>query len=203
MLKNKKTNVDDKDFSDFENVCMLGRNSLIRDNRLIAYANSKISGSLMLDIYCQQSLIISEEAVVVGDIYADTVHVHGKVAGNIHATQKVHIHEKAQICGMVQCKVIKIDEGAFCKIDGSVGSTEKLTEPYRTANDPFYTENIDLIRKTFDELISTDSDIQTKAEAQKQKATRFRLKTEEKASETTDSTSKENDAKKSGNSLIF
>lgn len=201
MLKNKPK-TDEKDFSDFENVCMLGRNSLIKDNRLIAYANSKISGCLMLDIYCQQNLVISEDAVVIGDIYADSVHVHGKVSGNIFATQKVHIHENAQICGTVQCKIIKIDEGAFCKIDGSVGSTEKLSEPYRTSNDSFYTESISLIHNLFQEQLNKESDSAIPSESQKKKATRFRLKTEEKAGTQTES-KETNDKGKGGNSLLF
>lgn len=201
MLKNKPK-IDEKDFSDFENVCMLGRNSLIKDNRLIAYANSKISGSLMLDIYCQQNLVISEDAVVVGNIFADSVHVYGKVAGNIFASQKVHIHENAQICGTVQCKVIKIDEGAFCKIDGSVGSTEKLSEPYRTSNDDFYNENIALINNLFQEQLTKESDQSLPSESQKKKATRFRLKTEEKAGTNSESP-QPTEKSKTGNSLLF
>lgn len=202
MLKNKPK-ADEKDFSDFENICMLGRNSLIKENRLIAFANSKISGSLMLDIYCQENLIITEDAVVIGDIYADSVHIHGKVTGNIHATEKVHIHEKAQICGTVQCKVIKIDEGAFCKIDGSVGSSDKLSEPYRTSNDLFYAESIELINRLFEEQLNSDKESAATQDSQKKKATRFRLKAEDKASTAKPDSSSSQSNGKSGNSLIF
>lgn len=201
MLKNK-SKPEEKDFSDFENVCMLGRNSLIKDNRLIAFANSKISGSLMLDIFCQQNLIIAEDGVVIGDIFANSVHVYGKVAGNIMATEKVHIHEKAQICGTVQCKIIKIDEGAFCKIDGSVGSSEKLSQPYRTSEDNFYSESINLINQLFEEQLNSESAAVVPQEAQKKKATRFRLKSEEKANLKPDTASGVSN-NKTGNSLIF
>ncbi|MCC5932765.1 MAG: polymer-forming cytoskeletal protein [Candidatus Cyclonatronum sp.] len=202
MLKNKPK-PEEKEFSDFENVCMLGRNSLIKDNRLIAFANSKISGALMLDIYCQQNLVISEGAVVIGNIFADSVHVYGKVAGNIQASEKVHIHENAQICGTVQCKIIKIDEGAFCKIDGSVGSTDKLSEPYRTANDSFYTDNISYINSLFEEQLNRESESSAPSESQKKKAARFRLKTEEKATTPPDTTETSEKGKRGNNSLLF
>ncbi|HIO96985.1 MAG TPA: polymer-forming cytoskeletal family protein [Leucothrix sp.] len=57
-------------------------------------------------------LIISEDALVTGDIYVNHLIVNGQVDGNIYATGKVELFDKARINGDVHYNVLELPAGA-------------------------------------------------------------------------------------------
>ena len=57
-------------------------------------------------------LVISEAAVVVGEIQADHVIVNGTVRGPIHARQLLELQPKARIEGDVHYRVLEMHQGA-------------------------------------------------------------------------------------------
>jgi cytoskeletal protein CcmA (bactofilin family) len=61
-------------------------------------------------------LVISETAVVVGEIHADHVIVNGKVEGPIHARAMLELQPKACITGDVTYKLLEMHQGAI--VDG-------------------------------------------------------------------------------------
>jgi cytoskeletal protein CcmA (bactofilin family) len=58
-------------------------------------------------------LVISETAVVVGEIHADHVIVNGKVDGPIHARAMLELQPKACITGDVTYKLLEMHQGAI------------------------------------------------------------------------------------------
>ena len=57
-------------------------------------------------------LIISEDALVTGDIYVNHLIVNGQVDGNIYATGKVELFDKARINGDVRYHILELPAGA-------------------------------------------------------------------------------------------
>jgi len=57
-------------------------------------------------------LIISEDALVTGDIYVNHLIVNGQVDGNIYATGKVELFDKACINGDIHYNVLELPAGA-------------------------------------------------------------------------------------------
>ena len=57
-------------------------------------------------------LIISEDALVTGDIYVNHLIVNGQVDGNIYATGKVELFDKARINGDVHYNILELPAGA-------------------------------------------------------------------------------------------
>jgi cytoskeletal protein CcmA (bactofilin family) len=78
-------------------------------------------------------LVISETAVVVGEIHADHVIVNGKVDGPIHARAMLELQPKACITGDVTYKLLEMHQGAIvagrlCPLVGAaVEADEKPT----------------------------------------------------------------------------
>lgn len=57
-------------------------------------------------------LVISEAAVVQGEIHADHVIINGTVRGNIHATELLELQPKARIEGDVYYRALEMHQGA-------------------------------------------------------------------------------------------
>ncbi len=59
-----------------------------------------------------QGVIIGETGVVKGNLTAQSVIVGGKVAGNIHASEILEIHSKAEVKGDIKTAHLSIADGA-------------------------------------------------------------------------------------------
>ena len=75
-------------------------------------------------------LVISETAVVVGEIHADHVIVNGKVEGPIHARAMLELQPKACITGDVTYKLLEMHQGAIvagrlCPLVGAAVETDE------------------------------------------------------------------------------
>lgn len=75
-------------------------------------------------------LVISETAVVVGEIHADHVIVNGKVDGPIHARLMLELQPKAHITGDVTYKLLEMHQGAIvagklCPLVGAAVEAEE------------------------------------------------------------------------------
>jgi cytoskeletal protein CcmA (bactofilin family) len=57
-------------------------------------------------------LVVSEAAVVVGEIHADHVIINGKVNGPVYAHELLELQPKAQIEGDVHYKALEMHQGA-------------------------------------------------------------------------------------------
>jgi cytoskeletal protein CcmA (bactofilin family) len=76
----------------------------------------RIDGSVHGDIYANTEhpslLVVSESAVVEGEIHADHVIINGKVNGPVYATELLELQPKAQIEGDIHYKALEMHQGA-------------------------------------------------------------------------------------------
>lgn len=109
------------------------------------------NGTIDGNIRCQQ-LTVRKDAIVKGEITADSVYIYGKVEGLIRASH-AHLYGTCHIEGIVMHESITIEDGAF--IDGKCKRTNKIEEkaaPDDNDEDespvelPKIMENIHLIR---------------------------------------------------------
>lgn len=95
--------------------------SLIAQGSLIE-GNLKFSEGLRVDGECfgnitanpdvPSMLVISEQAVVVGEISADHVIINGNVCGSVQARELLELQPKARIEGDVQYRALEMHQGA-------------------------------------------------------------------------------------------
>ncbi len=74
--------------------------------------DGRINGNLMATKDTPSLLVISETAVIVGQIYADHVIVNGAVQGPIEAAQLLELQPKAKIEGDVSYQALEMHQGA-------------------------------------------------------------------------------------------
>jgi len=88
--------------------------------RLVANESLRIDGRVIGNIEARQgksvSIALGRTGVVQGDIYAFRVLVAGKVEGNIYATERVELHEGAEVRGDITYGQLGIEHGA--KLNG-------------------------------------------------------------------------------------
>jgi cytoskeletal protein CcmA (bactofilin family) len=89
-----------------------------------------IHGNLIGQADRPSILVISETAVVVGEIHADHVIVNGKVDGPIHARLMLELQPKACINGDVTYKLLEMHQGAIvagklCPLVGAAVETDE------------------------------------------------------------------------------
>ena len=83
----------------------------------IAFADGlRVDGHIMGNLTASKEtpslLVISETAIIVGEIRADHVIINGRVNGPVHATQMLELQPKAQIVGDVFYKALEMHQGA-------------------------------------------------------------------------------------------
>lgn len=73
-----------------------------------------------------QGVIVGETGVVKGNINAPSVIIGGKVIGNIHASEILEIHSKAEVNGDIKTAHLSIAEGAVFEGNCSMLREEKI-----------------------------------------------------------------------------
>jgi cytoskeletal protein CcmA (bactofilin family) len=97
--------------------------------------DGQITGDIRANDDHSSILVISETAVITGQIFADHVIVNGRVNGPIHANLMLELQPKAQIVGDVFYKALEMHQGAvitgllqpgMMEVDADVKTTLKL-----------------------------------------------------------------------------
>lgn len=73
----------------------------------------RISGIVTGSIFSNDTLIISEAAVINADINANIILISGTVTGNIKATSRVEIRKPARFEGTVTSPSLIVEEGVI------------------------------------------------------------------------------------------
>ena len=94
--------------------------------------NLEFNGLFEGEIISGGTLLIGPNAILKGDIQANKVILHGKMHGNISATESVEVCNQAQFFGDVRAGKFIVAEGAsFCglseSLDGKATSPDFLT----------------------------------------------------------------------------
>ena len=94
--------------------------------------NLEFNGHFEGEIISGGTLLIGADAILKGDIQANKVILHGKMHGNISATESVEVCNRAQFFGDVRTGKFIVAEGAsFCglseSLDGKATSPDFIT----------------------------------------------------------------------------
>lgn len=123
----------------------------------------RIDGVLCGRVVCKNdepsTVIISEMAVIEAEIIADTVIISGKVSGNIHAIERVEIHNPGRLEGTVYTCDMMIEDGALfqgeCVMIRHLNQEEKKAIKYDSLQQ-VYEKN--LIPENRQSIIAPDSE---------------------------------------------
>lgn len=74
---------------------------------------ARIAGEVVGSIFTNDTLIISEGAVVNADINANVVLISGTVTGNVRATGRVEIRKPARFEGTIAAPSLVVEEGVI------------------------------------------------------------------------------------------
>ena len=74
--------------------------------------DGKVKGSVTARADDNSTLVLSENAVVTGDVSVPHMIVNGKIKGNVRSTERLELQAKAEINGDVTYKVLEIAAGA-------------------------------------------------------------------------------------------
>jgi cytoskeletal protein CcmA (bactofilin family) len=74
--------------------------------------DGQIQGHLTASKDTPSLLVVSESAIIVGNIHADHVIINGAIQGNVQADQLLELQPKAKIEGDVTYKALEMHQGA-------------------------------------------------------------------------------------------
>jgi cytoskeletal protein CcmA (bactofilin family) len=74
--------------------------------------DGKIKGNIVARADDNSTLVLSENAVVMGDVNVPHMVVNGKIKGNVRSVERLELQTKAEIVGDVTYKVLEIAAGA-------------------------------------------------------------------------------------------
>ena len=83
-----------------------------------ASMSGRIEGFVRGDVFVNGKLIVGHDAVVIGNIQAEDIHVYGKIYGNILGVNSVKMAAESKIEGDIISVSIEIDKDAM--IDGDI-----------------------------------------------------------------------------------
>lgn len=74
--------------------------------------DGKIKGNVMAKGEGNSTLILSENAVVIGNVTVPHMIINGTIKGNVRAVERIELQPKAEITGDVYYKVLEVAPGA-------------------------------------------------------------------------------------------
>jgi len=85
--------------------------------------DGKLKGNITARADDNSTLVLSENAVVTGDVSVPHMIVNGKIKGNVRSVERLELQPKAEIIGDVSYKVLEIAAGAQV-----IGNLTRLSE---------------------------------------------------------------------------
>jgi cytoskeletal protein CcmA (bactofilin family) len=80
--------------------------------------DGKLKGNITAKADGNSTLILSENAVIVGNVSVPHIIINGTIKGTVRAAERIELQPKAEIAGDVYYKVIEIASGAI--VNGSL-----------------------------------------------------------------------------------
>jgi cytoskeletal protein CcmA (bactofilin family) len=74
--------------------------------------DGKVKGNILAKSDDNSTLVLSENAVVTGDVSVPHMIVNGKIKGNVRSSERLELQPRADIQGDVSYKVLEIAAGA-------------------------------------------------------------------------------------------
>lgn len=84
------------------------------EGRIILERLTRVNGTLVGEVHARPgNLILSETAVVEGNIFAETLWIDGYVHGNIECSGKVTVSRTGRVQGDIRARSVELEFGAF------------------------------------------------------------------------------------------
>ena len=106
---------------------LLGRGTRIT-GKVFFESAARIEGHVEGEIEAKGLLSIGEHAVVNAQIVGTTIVVHGRVTGDIRASEKLEVRSPGKLFGNVTTPSLVIEEGVVFEGQCSMGTTESRAE---------------------------------------------------------------------------
>ena len=74
--------------------------------------DGKVKGNITARSDDNSTLVLSENAIVTGDVSVPHMIVNGKIKGNVRSAERLELQPKAEISGDITYKVVEIAAGA-------------------------------------------------------------------------------------------
>ncbi len=85
-----------------------------------AVGDFRLAGSFKGQLECKGKVVITEHAVMEGDIRCDNLDLHGTLTGDIDVSELLSIGEKGVFSGNIKVTKIAVEEGATLNINKCV-----------------------------------------------------------------------------------
>lgn len=89
---------------------IIGEDLTVTGN-LISKGEVQIEGEIQGDVYCT-SLTIGEKGRIIGGVVAETLSVHGRIAGCVHALHVI-LEPNSHVEGDICHNTLKLEQGSF------------------------------------------------------------------------------------------
>lgn len=76
------------------------------------YVEGRIQGKVQAVAGKPATLILAEDGVIEGEVHAPVVVVNGQLDGDVHASERVELAQKARVQGNVHYAVVEMSAGA-------------------------------------------------------------------------------------------
>lgn len=83
--------------------------------------DGKVKGNITARSDDNSTLVLSENAMVTGDVSVPHMIINGKIKGNVHSAERLELQPKAEINGDITYKVLEIAAGA--QLNGTMART--------------------------------------------------------------------------------
>jgi len=106
------------------------------------HVDGKIEGSVTCDAGDAGVLIISDLARVTGEVRAPRIVINGSVEGDLTATEKLELQEKARVNGNVFYRAVEMSMGAqvngqlTCQVETAIGGSRPVGEKAASSEPP-------------------------------------------------------------------
>lgn len=101
--------------------CVVAKGTKIEGN-FRSPENIRMDGVIIGEVRCDKKLVMGEDSMVDGKVFAQDAVIMGTVKGDIAITETLHLQNTAKIQGNITAKFMIVDEGAVfngdCKIGG-------------------------------------------------------------------------------------
>lgn len=87
--------------------------------------DGKVKGNITARSDDNSTLVLSENAIVTGDVSVPHMIINGKIKGNVNSAERLELQPKAEINGDITYKVLEIAAGA--QLNGTMARTADKT----------------------------------------------------------------------------
>lgn len=74
--------------------------------------SGRVKGNLIAVEEAGSQLVVDDQGSVEGEVRAGKITLHGKIVGDIFASERIDLHPKAQVFGTIHYRAIEIARGA-------------------------------------------------------------------------------------------